>query len=125
MTYTYIKEDNRGGRYMKEKFIGKIVKAEFGVFDGRRTIIGLQLTFEFDSAGFVSDGGKHVVNISDEVKWDSDKQKIEAIQNAIKHVSNVLEEAKVSYVSELIGKAVEIEIEDQVFKSFRILTKNT
>ena len=35
----------------------------------------------------------------------------------------ILKDAKVNYVSQLVGKPVEVEIEDNMFKDFRILTE--
>lgn len=44
-------------------------------------------------------------------------------ERVLKDLKKVLDDAKVNYVSELIGKPIEIEIEGDRFKSFRILTE--
>ena len=108
---------------MNGKFLGKIVKAEFGSFPDRKFLVGLQLTFKFDGNSHVSDGGRYTINVSDNCNWETEEDKNVAYQKVLKHLSMVLEEAKVNYVSELINKPIEIEIEGQTFKSFRILTE--
>lgn len=46
-----------------------------------------------------------------------------AIAKSIEEVNRILEDAKVNYVSELINKPVEVTIENNTFKDFRILTE--
>ena len=41
----------------------------------------------------------------------------------IEDLDLILQDAKVVYVSQLINKPVEVEIEDNTFKDFRILTE--
>lgn len=67
-------------------------------------------------------GGKYTVNIDPECKWDKyDRQ--EVITYKIETVCQILKDAKVNYVSELVGKPVELTIENHRFKDFRILTE--
>ncbi|WP_149692918.1 hypothetical protein [Bacillus cereus] len=108
---------------MEQKYLGKIVKAEFGTHRNRPFLMGLQLEFRFDGNSGVNCGGKHLINVSDHCNWDSEEQKNAAFQKVIKDVHKILEEAKVNTVSELVGKPIEIIIEDQMYKSFRILTE--
>lgn len=108
---------------MDGKFLGKIEKAEFGSFPDRPFLVGLQLTFKFDRNSHVSDGGRHTINISDNCRWDNKEQMNAAYQKVLKSLGTLLEEAQVNYVSQLVGKPIEIEIKDQTFKSFRILTE--
>lgn len=107
---------------MIEKHLGKITKAEFGQIPDRDFLFGLQLTFAFDGKG-CSDGGRYTVNICDECKWDSFLERSEVFENMIDEVNQILTDAKCHYVSELVGKPVEISIEHNMFDSFRILTE--
>lgn len=108
---------------MSKKYLGKITNAEFGAYPDRPFLVGLQLAFKFDNGLCVTDGGFHTINVNDTCKWESEEQKNEAFQKVLKDLSKLLKEAKVNYVSELANKPIEIEIENQMFKSFRILTE--
>lgn len=46
-----------------------------------------------------------------------------AVTQTIEFVNDILKAAKVNYVSELINKPVEVTIENDTFKDFRILTE--
>ncbi len=108
---------------MEQKYLGKIVKAEFGTHRDRPFLMGLQLEFRFNGNSGVSCGGRHLININNECKWDSEEEKNIAFQRVLKELAFVLKEAKVNNVSELVGKPIEITIEDQMYKTFRILTE--
>ncbi|GIN67066.1 hypothetical protein J41TS2_24870 [Bacillus sonorensis] len=108
---------------MDGTFLGKIVQAEFGTLKERDFILGLQLSFKFNGGSYVSDGGYHTVNVSENCFWESESEKLEIYERTLKDLKKVLDDAKVNYVSELIGKPIEIEIEGDKFKSFRILTE--
>ncbi|MED1436940.1 MULTISPECIES: hypothetical protein [Bacillus cereus group] len=107
---------------MEQKYLGKIVKAEFGTHRDRPFLMGLQLEFRFDNGG-VSCGSRHLININNDCKWDSEEDKNTAYQRVLKELAFVLKEAKVNTVSELVGKPIEITIENQMYKSFCILTE--
>jgi len=114
---------NKGGKAMDGTFLGKIVQAEFGTVKERDYFLGLQLAFEFNGGFNVSDDGYHTVNVSENCFWESEIQKYERYERALKDLKRVLDDAKVNYVSELIGKPIEVEIEGDRLKSFRILTE--
>lgn len=106
---------------MITKELGKITFAEFGTIRDYPFLIGLQLCFKMGSSG-VGDGGKYTVNISPEAKW-KDLNREATITKYIEEVSRILEDAKVNYVSELLNKPVEVTMENNTFKDFRILTE--
>lgn len=106
---------------MTTKELGKITFAEFGTIRDYPFLIGLQLGFRMGGSG-VMDGGKYTVNISPECKW-KDLNREETITKYIEEVNRILKDAKVNYVSELLNKPVEVTIEDDRFKDFRILTE--
>lgn len=106
---------------MKEKHLGKINYAEFGLVKDYPFLIGLQLGFSMNGTGVI-DGGKYTVNISPECKW-KDRNREETITRSVEDVERILKDAKVHHVSQLIGKPVEITIIDKCFHDFRILTE--
>lgn len=107
---------------MNGKYLGKITRAEFGTVKYHPFLMGLQLDFSFDGSG-CSCGGKYTVNISGECKWKDQSERQATITKHIDEVHQILTAAKVNYVSQLVGKPVEVTIEDNTFKDFRILTE--
>lgn len=106
---------------MITKELGKITFAEFGTIRDYPFLIGLQLGFHM-SGSAVMDGGKYTVNISPECKWEKHDRET-TVTKYIEEVDRILKDAKVNYVSELLNKPVEVAIEDNTFKDFRILTE--
>lgn len=106
---------------MTTKELGKITFAEFGTIRDYPFLIGLQLGFSMGNAG-VMDGGKYTVNISKNANW-RDLNREATITKYIEEVDRILEDAKVNYVSELLNKPVEVTMENNTFKDFRILTE--
>lgn len=104
------------------KYLGKISNAEFGTVKDYPFLFGLQLHFKFDGGG-CSDGGRYTVNIFPDCKWATESERQQKYTQIIYDTAKLLSDAKVNYVSELKGKPVEIEIENDNFKSFRILTE--
>lgn len=107
---------------MTEKILGKITFAEFGTIDDYPFCIGMQLGFSLAGGCGIMDGGKYTVNISPNRKW-GDISRADAIVESVEFVNKILKDAKVNYVSQLINKPVEVTIEDNTFKDFRILTE--
>ena len=102
--------------------LGKIDFAEFGTDKDRPFFMGLHLIFSMQGCG-VGNGMNGLVNISKHCKWDSQKERHLHITQMVDNIADVLDQAKVNYVSELKGIPVEITIENNTFKSFRILTE--
>lgn len=103
------------------KELGKITFAEYGTIRDYPFLIGLQLGFSMSGAS-IMDGGKYTVNISPECKW-KELNREETVTKSIEEVDRILEDAKVNYVSELLNKPVEVTMENNTFKDFRILTE--
>lgn len=109
------------GEKMMTKVLGKITFAQFGTIKDYPFLIGLQLGFNMGGSG-VMDGGKYTVNIDKSCRWKNYNRELE-ITKRIEFIYEILKEAKANYISELIGKPVEITLEDNNFKDFRILTE--
>lgn len=107
---------------MTEKILGKIDFAEYGTVRDYPFLIGLQLGFKLGDGCSIMDGGSNTINISKECRWEEFERK-DAITVSIEKVYQILKDAKVNYVSELVNKPVEVMIEKNTFKDFRILTE--
>lgn len=107
---------------MTGKILGKISFAEFGTIRDYPNFIGLQVGFNLADSCSVMDGGQYCVNISKECRWEECERR-QAITVSVEKIDKILKDAKVNYVSELKNKPVEVEIEKNTFKSFRILTE--
>lgn len=106
---------------MTTKELGKITFAEFGTIRDYPFLIGLQLGFRMGGSA-VMDGGKYTVNISKNANW-RDLNREATITKSIEEVGRILEDAKINYISELLNKPVEVTMENNTFKDFRILTE--
>ncbi len=107
---------------MTGKQLGKIDFAEFGTIKDYPFCIGLQLGFQLGDKTWIGDGGRYTVNINPDCRWETEKRSV-AVTQTVEFVNDILKAAKVNYVSELINKPVEVTIENNIFKDFRILTE--
>ena len=107
---------------MTGKILGKIDFAEYGTVKDYPFLIGLQLGFKLGDGTYVMDGGINTINISEECKWEEAEREA-AITVSVEKIYQILKDAKVNYVSELINKPVEVTIDKNCFKDFRILTE--
>lgn len=104
-----------------KKLLGKISSAQFGTIPDCPYLMGLQLTFHFDGSG-IGDGGRYTENISEHCLF-TNTTRADAITAMIDKVADILKAANVNYVSELVNVPVEVTLEGNIFKSFRILTE--
>lgn len=108
-----------------EKVLGKISHASFGICGYQDAALGLSLTFSLSggSSGVSTTKAAWDVNrmeCSEFSKWtedDRDKQYVEIMR----HLSDLLNDAKVTDVSKLVGIPVEVTLDNNTFKEFRIL----
>ena len=107
---------------MTGKILGKITSAEYGRIGDYPFLFGLQLTFHLSDGTSIGSGAVYTINISSECRWEENERR-EAITRNIEFVNSILEDAKVSHISDLINKPVEVTIEKNTFKDFRILTE--
>lgn len=106
---------------MDGKFLGKINFVEYGTVTDYPFYMGLILGFKMNGYEVMS-GIKYVVNISPDCRWEDVERQDAIIKNA-EFIYGILKDAKVNYVSELLNKPVEVTIEKNTFKDFRILTE--
>ena len=107
---------------MTEKILGKILDVRFGFIRDYPFLFGLDLTFKLANSGGVGSGGKYTVNISKECKW-SEADRNSAIAKTVDNLIKIMEDANVTNVCDLKNKPVEVTLENNTFKDFRILTE--
>lgn len=107
---------------MERKVLGKIESAEFGKISDYPMYMGLLLKFTFDGNCHVGDGGMFTTSMSKGCKWSAEERRL-AIEERMDAVYKLLDDAKVRTVSQLKNKPVEITVENNTFKDFRILTE--
>ena len=99
-----------------ETYLGKIASAEFGLVEDRPYLMGLRLCFKFDGSTICNTQGKFFVNMNDE------NSLIQSIEMTMQ-INKLLLAAGCVYVSQLIGKPVEITLDGNRLEDFRILTE--
>ena len=102
--------------------LGKIDFADYGTIKDYPFLIGLQLGFKLGDGCGIMDGGKYTVNIGKHCRWEESDRAI-AVTASVEKVHQILKDAKVNYISQLVNKPVEVIIEKNTFKDFRILTE--
>ena len=107
---------------MTGKILGKITSAEYGMVSDYPFLFGLQLRFKLGDGTSIGSSSKYTVNICEECKWTAEERRI-GITKSVDEVHKILEDAKVDYVSQLVNKPVEVTIESNTFRDFRILTE--
>lgn len=107
---------------MDGKILGKIDFAEYGTVRDYPFLIGLQLGFKLGDGSGVMDGGSNTINVSKECRWEESEREA-AVTVSVERVYQILKDAKVNYVSQLVNKPVEVTIDKNCFKDFRILTE--
>ena len=106
-----------------QKVLGKIQSAEYGLLDGCPLYFGLILAFSINGGSQgCNSSTKYMFNISKDCKW-IENNRSDAVAGLVDDLHSVLKAAKVNYVSELAGKPVEITLDGNLFKGFRILTE--
>lgn len=101
------------------KFLGRITHATYGMGGYQDVQWGLSLQFSFDGYGmgcFIGTWASYPEGARYTREWWNERR-LEALDKLVE----VMADAKVSDVSKLVGKPVELEVENNTFKSFRIL----
>lgn len=107
---------------MEEKILGKITKVNFGQVRDYPFLFGLQLDFKLGDGNYIGCGSRYTINISKECRWEESERNA-AVVKMVEELDKILKDAKVNYVSDLVNKPVEVVIESNTFKDFRILTE--
>lgn len=108
-----------------EKILGKISSIYFGLGGYQGATLGLHISFSMTGSGVSTsisawdyENIKHTKNC----QWDEDARTEQYIK-IIKQISKYLSEAKVDRIEKLNGVPVEITMEGNCLKEWRILTE--
>ena len=107
---------------MEEKVLGKIGLAEFGRLHDRPYLFGLVLGLETNSSSVMYDKLMNMSKSLTNEEWEKDRK--DRIFEINDFIFNLLIDAKVNTIDELIGIPVEMTFEQSFtrkLKSFRIL----
>ena len=106
-----------------KKILGKISKVNYGRVSDYPFLFGLKLEFKLGDGSYIGDGSKYTINMSKSCRWETSSARREAIEEKMDHICELLEEAKVDDISDLVNIPVEVTITDGIFGDFRILTE--
>jgi hypothetical protein len=108
-----------------EKKLGKIESVSFGLGGYQGAMLGLHVTL---SAGSWGVGDSKANWDAEQIKWSehtkwSEEDRDGWYAEIMRYVSKLLKEAKVDSVDRLKGKPVEVTLDGNMLKSWRILTE--
>ena len=108
-----------------EKKLGKIESVRFGHGGYQDACIGLSVTLGNGSWGV---GDSRANWDAEQIKWSEHSKWTEEDRDGwyaeiMRYVSSLLKDAKVNSVDQLKGKPVEVTLDDNQLKSWRILTE--
>ena len=108
-----------------EKRLGKIESVSFGLGGYQGAMLGLHVTLGDGSWG-VGDSSANwdaeQISCSEHSKW-SESDRDEWYAEIMRYVSKLLKDAKVDSVDKLKGKPVEVTLDGNLLKEWRILTE--
>lgn len=102
----------------KEKLLGKIIDVDVEIIRG--VFCGIDFTFKLETGG-VGSGGKYMVNMSEECKYDDEEHRNQRYAESMQYIYDFMKDAGVTRVSDLKGLPVEVTLENSTFKDFRFL----
>jgi len=117
-----ITEETYLAKEIETKALGKIVSIDIKIEEGRIGLFSHLTSVDGDTV-FINPScwDPQTVN-SDKAKW-SGEDRDKDLSIIMRRISELLDAAKVSSLSELNGKPVEITISENMIKSWRILTE--
>lgn len=111
---------------MSTKHLGKIESVHFGRGGYQEAMFGLDLSFTFDKCCGIGTSdmawNPATSKRSERAEW-TEEDRGKQLEEIMRRLAETLHKAKVKEVYELKGIPVEIEIEGNTFKSWRVLTE--
>lgn len=111
---------------MESTKLGKIASASFGHGGYQEACLGITIGLEGDSWGVGENKSVWDYNIIKRnekySKW-SEKDRTKACADIMKYISNLLKEAKVHSIDDLVGIPVEVTFKSFKLENWRILTE--
>jgi len=106
-----------------EKILGKIEKVRYGFGGYDDAMFGLSLTFSMDGGKRgVSDFRGTWITRSSNAQF-SESEWLNSYTNTAVFIRDLLLQAKVKEISQLAGTPVEVEVDQNTLKSWRVLTE--
>jgi len=108
---------------MEKKKLGKIECASFGYGGYQDACLGLDVTLKMQGSGcgdFIGFWAKSIIDCSENCEW-TEKDRDKHMSDMTYKVDELLSQAKVKRVRDLVGKPVEIVLDGNTLKSWRIL----
>lgn len=105
--------------------LGKLSDVKFGICGGNNLFIGLSVTITSGVWGVQSElSAVDPVKVvhADHSDW-TEEERDDGCVTLVKHISRLLDDAKVSSIEELNGIPVEATFDGNVLKSWRVLTE--
>jgi len=109
----------------EEKQLMKISRAKFGIGGYNDAMLGVFFTFTGNSCGVGDDKSAwdcNLIKVTENTKW-TEESRGRQYEDIMRYVSGLLKEAKVLNFDQLVGKPVEVTLEGNQLKSWRILTE--
>ena len=109
---------------MIKRQIGKIQEVNFGHCGYQDCCIGIYFSLgsEKDSWGVSDSWGDWYLERSDSAKW-TENGRLKRLGKTCMDIAKLLEDAKVTNITDLIGVPVEVTFDSNCLKSWRILTE--
>ena len=108
-----------------KKTLGKISHASFGLGGYQGAMIGIHIELSIDEGG-VSCGkhqwDKNRIECSKHAHW-TELDRDRGYSDIVRYISDLLNDAKVNTIKDLVGIPVEATLSDGSLKEFRILTE--
>ena len=105
-----------------EKRLAKITSASFGIGGYQDAQIGFFLGFEGEGWGIGTNRCDWALKRTKHCQW-TEEDRIENLGKIVMELNEILKAAKVDTVEKLIGKPVEVTLEGNSLKDWRILTE--
>lgn len=104
----------------EEKWLGKIIKAEFGFGGYDDAMIGLTLQFQGQVYTTQDFKGVWSTDRSQHAKW-TEEDRVQQVFEAVWLLKDTLAKAKRKHVGQLVGVPVEVTSGGNMIKSWRVL----
>lgn len=105
---------------MNEKVLGKITSINYGLIDKSR--LGILFTFKINGDFVCGEFTAPIIEMNERTEWTEEDRKNEMVEIQFQ-INEWLKQAKVNFIEELRNVPVEVELDRNMFKSFRILTE--
>lgn len=105
------------------KEIGAIQAASFGWGGYGESQVGLCVTLKFGGGSVVSSfDGEWGIKHTENCRW-TEEQRLKGLGETVMRLAKILRDAKKKHVDELVGVPVEVTLDGNMLKSWRVLTE--